>query len=90
MRDGLWIRPSDLDLRETGAAPRPLDSRLRDLVSELPDSEANSKERAEHIAILARWFYSSWRQGDWIQFEEPARIPYRRLVNAVARAAKAH
>jgi excinuclease ABC subunit C len=90
MRDGLWIAPQDLDVSEARAESRPLDSRLRALVSALPDPEANLKDRAEHIALLSRWFYSSWRQGDWIQFEQPAKIPYRRLVNAVGRAAKTH
>jgi excinuclease ABC subunit C len=45
------------------------------------------KERQEHLALLARWYYSSWREGEWIALDstEP---PYRKLVNAVHRVAR--
>jgi hypothetical protein len=45
------------------------------------------RERQEHLAILARWYYSCWREGEWIPFEKPEAVPYRRLVNAIHRAA---
>ena len=45
-------------------------------------------ERQEYLAILARWYYSSWREGEWIGFANFEDIPYRKLVNAVSRVAK--
>ena len=41
----------------------------------------------EHLAILVRWQGSSWRDGEWIGFDSFEKIPYRKIVNAVARVA---
>jgi hypothetical protein len=69
---------------------RPLDARLRDIVSLLPQSASSPRDRQEHLALLARWFYSSWRDGEWLPFEN-GQPPYRRLVRAISRvAASAH
>jgi hypothetical protein len=35
-----------------------------------------------------RWYSSSWRDGEWIDIEWPSKIPYRKLVNAIARVSK--
>ena len=43
----------------------------------------------EHLALLTRWHTSTWRDGEWIEIEWPAKIPYRKLVNAIARVAHA-
>jgi hypothetical protein len=45
------------------------------------------RERQEHLALLARWYYSSWREGEWVGFEDFEHIPYRKLVHAVSRVA---
>jgi hypothetical protein len=45
------------------------------------------RERQEYLALLARWYYSSWRDGEWLGFDSYEDIPYRKLVNAVARVA---
>jgi hypothetical protein len=37
---------------------------------------------------LARWYYSSWRDGEWLAYEGPKHIPYRKLVNAISRVAR--
>jgi hypothetical protein len=42
------------------------------------------RERQEHVALLARWYYSSWRDGQWIAFPDFAGIPYRRVVRAIS------
>ena len=46
------------------------------------------RERQEYLALLARWYYSSWREGEWLAFESYDEIPYRKLVNAVSRVAR--
>jgi hypothetical protein len=43
------------------------------------------RERQEYLALLARWYYSSWRDGEWLAFDSYDDIPYRKLVNAVSR-----
>jgi len=61
-----------------------MDRRLRELCAGI--SPASSPD-LEHLAILVRWQGSSWRDGEWIAFDSFDKIPYRKLVNAVARVA---
>jgi hypothetical protein len=65
-----------------------MDRRLRDIASTLSPPAVTVRERQEHLAILARWFYSSWRDGQWIRFESLDRISYRKLVGAISRTAE--
>jgi hypothetical protein len=63
-----------------------MDHRLRELAEGL---HQEGPPNLEHLSILMRWHSSSWRDGEWIGFESPARIPYRKLVNAIGRVAAA-
>jgi len=51
----------------------------------LDPEQARLNDREEHLALLARWAYSSWRDGELLVFEDLDRAPYRRLVRAVSR-----
>ena len=62
-----------------------LDQRLREVIAGFTPSAVSRQERQEHLALLARWFYSTWRDGEWIGFENLAKIPYRKLVRAISR-----
>ena len=84
LREGCWLDPRTLSLAPDQTES--LDLRLRETIHNL--EEPPTKLRSEHLAILARWFYSSWRDGEWIAVESWESVPYRRLVNAVHRAAK--
>ena len=64
-----------------------MDTRLRELAAGLQPVAASRAERQEHLALLARWFYSSWRDGEWIGFPSPAQAAYRKLVRAISRVA---
>jgi excinuclease ABC subunit C len=82
---GRWQKQVRLALSESAGAGQSMDHRLRDAVAGLkPEGEP----RGEHLAILTRWHGSSWRDGEWISFEWPSKIPYRKLVNAIARVSK--
>jgi len=63
----------------------PLDRRLRELVQKLELAEVSPREREEHAAILARWYWSSWRDGIWIRCESLEKLSYRRLSTAVSK-----
>jgi excinuclease UvrABC nuclease subunit len=65
-----------------------LDRKLRELLDRLVPRRPAIRERQERLALLARWYYSSWRQGEWLPFESPGDIPYRKFVNAVSRVAR--
>jgi hypothetical protein len=64
-----------------------MDSRLRE-AAQGPWKQAPARERQEHLALLARWFYSSWRDGEWIPFDSFDAVPYRRLVRTVSRVVR--
>jgi len=82
---GRWQKQVRLALSESAGAGQSMDHRLRDAVASLkPEGEP----RGEHLAILTRWYGASWRDGEWIGFDWPSKIPYRRLVNAIARVSK--
>ena len=63
----------------------PMDRRLREAAASLAPVRVPASDRAEHLAILARWYYSSWRDGFWIGGESIDRISYRRLVSAISK-----
>jgi hypothetical protein len=65
----------------------PMDRRLKDIAGALNVPRISLKERQEHVALLARWYYSSWRDGEWIAFSALAEMPYRRVVRAISHIA---
>jgi hypothetical protein len=90
MRAGYWQSPIQLHLpanHETGA--RSLDSLLRERLQQAFESGLAEGNRLEHLAIFSRWYYSSWRDGQWFPFETMQQINYRRLVKAISDMAKA-
>ena len=64
-----------------------LDQRLRESIATREWRTPGPKERQEHLALLARWYYSSWREGEWVGFESPEHAPFRRLVRLISRVA---
>src|SRR5271157_5558355 len=62
-----------------------LDRKLRESFAGVEARKLRARERREYLALLARWYYSSWREGEWLGFERVDDIPYRKLVNAVSR-----
>ncbi|MGH9657995.1 MAG: hypothetical protein ACRD96_05585, partial [Bryobacteraceae bacterium] len=65
----------------------PMDQRLRDIVGAVEPRMGSARRRQEHLAILARWFYSSWRDGEWLAFDSLDKLPYRKLVRMISRVA---
>jgi hypothetical protein len=82
---GCWQPPRRLLLSEVDGAGQSMDRRLRELVASI---DPQGPPNLEHLAILTRWHTSSWRDGEWIEIDWPAKIPYRKLVNAIARVAQ--
>lgn len=90
---GELLGPATLALDERIAAPAPLDQQIRELVARL--APANRAQAAtpeggyardvrlppwEHLAILARWYYSSFREGEYVPLERSDELPHRRLI----------
>ena len=81
--DGSWQAPIPLDIRMQ--AGESMDRRLRQIVETLPTPRPTMKEREEHLALLSRWYFSTWRDSEWLPFESRAAIPYRKLVRLISR-----
>jgi excinuclease UvrABC nuclease subunit len=82
---GCWQECRRLSFSEIAGAGLSMDHRLRDLIGALQPTGAPN---LEHLSVLMRWYSSSWRDGEWIDIEWPSKIPYRKLVNAIARVSK--
>ncbi len=67
----------------------PLDHRLQEAVSAIEWKTLPSRQRQENVALLSRWYYSSWRQGEWLGFASPEKLSIRRLVRLISRVATA-
>ena len=89
VRGGWWLGPRRFSFEVREGKPVSLDGALRETFNSLEPARLTARERQEYLALLARWYYSSWREGEWVAFEDFARIPYRKLVHAVSRVAHA-
>lgn len=68
--------------------PVSLDARLREVLAGLRFQGGRGRVRAEHLALLARWFYRGTRVGEFIPFDSYERVPYRKIVGAISRVAR--
>ena len=82
---GVWLPGCEFSTLPSAETMTPLDRRLRELASAFQPPRVTTRVRQEHLALLARWYFSSWRDGEWLQFESLDRLPYRKLVNAISR-----
>ncbi len=77
--------PRVLSLDENAPNPTPLDRQIHDLMESLGAGPAvKSKSLApppwEHLSLLARWYYSSFRQGELIMLNPDQSIPHSKLI----------
>lgn len=87
MFDGIFLEPVAFSVSASASdAAGSMDSRLRELFQSTPRPKPVLKTRTEHLALLARWYYSSYRDADWLAFEH-GQPPYRRIVRAISKAA---
>ncbi len=87
MLEGRWLPPVRFPVQAVGEKAVSLDARLRGLVGGLEPRRLVARERQEHLALLARWYYSGSRDGEWLPFAALSDLPYRRLVRAISRTA---
>jgi len=87
VREGVWQQPRRFSFEVQEGKTVSLDRKLRETLAGLAPRKVTVRERQEYLALLARWYYSTWREGEWLPFESYSEIPYRKLVNAVSRVA---
>ena len=88
MEGGIWHEPQVIALAVEGGRPVSIDQKVREAIDGLPLPGAVAVERQDSVALLAGWYYSSWCDGEWIAAPDRQHMPYRRIVNAIARVAK--
>ena len=88
LREGSWQGFSRIEFVQADGTQVSLDHRLRELAQSAPHQPASGIERMEQLAVIARWFYSSWCDGELLMVDDWSKIPYRKLVNAVSRIAQ--
>ena len=91
VRRGLLSAPFLLEFGLFAADPRSVEAILREHLeseapAELPGGTSTPERRADHLSLLARWYYSKPRNGE-ILYHNPIRggWPYRRIVRACSR-----
>jgi excinuclease UvrABC nuclease subunit len=89
VREGVWQEPRRFSFAVQEGKPLSMDQKLRETFAAVAGRKLTARERQEYLALVARWYYSSWREGEWLAFESYQDIPYRKLVNAVSRVAGA-
>ncbi len=88
--------PAMLSLDENVPLPTPLDRRLHDLLESLAGEEGDSHPPAlppwEHLSLLARWYYSTFREGELVMLRPNQAVPHARLIRVCRKllATEAH
>ncbi len=85
---GAWLGARRVTFEVTEGKPVSLDQKLREVVSALAPITQATRQRQEYLALLARWYYSTWRDGEWFAFDSLQNIPYRKLVHAISRTGR--
>jgi hypothetical protein len=84
---GGYLQPKielQLQLAEAGS----LDQRLREALENAVFQRGPLSAREDSMAIVSRWLFSSWKDGEFLRIESFEKIPYRKLVNAVSRVSQ--
>ena len=80
--------PFSLSLDERVSTPAPLDDQLRLLLGAWSEPGSSSEISGgdsclppwEHLSILARWYYSSFREGELVMLPANHQIPHARII----------
>ena len=76
--------PATLSFDENVPSPTPLDRQIHDLMESLGGkSSAGASPSSppwEHLSMLARWYYSSFREGELVMLNPDQTIPHSRLI----------
>jgi excinuclease ABC subunit C len=63
-----------------------MESRVQEALANIPEPQIrSSNERMEHLAILKRWYYRSYRSGEIFFADDKQAWPLRRIVRGIAR-----
>jgi excinuclease ABC subunit C len=80
---GYWQAPLSFHFEDVQGG-RSMDTLLRESITNRVAAAQRDGRRVDDLALLARWYYSSWRDGAWIPFRDPSTLNYRRLVKEIS------
>jgi excinuclease ABC subunit C len=86
--EGFWQEPVALDFSAEENRATSLDHELRDRLTESLAAPRTAGKRAEELAIFSRWYFSSWRDGEWFPFRTLGDLNYRRIVRQISSLVK--
>jgi hypothetical protein len=90
MRDSTWLDPIDIPVDAERAEVGSLDARVRDAWSSaMKETSDGNIDRSAHLAILLRWYRSSYCDGEWVADVPGKGVSYRKIVGAISRLLKA-
>jgi excinuclease UvrABC nuclease subunit len=76
--------PTTLSLDENVSNPVPLDRQLHTLMESLGGGTGRTSRATmpseEHLSLLSRWYYSSFRQGELVMLKPDQALPHSRLI----------
>ncbi len=72
--------PASLSLDENIPSPTPLDQQLHSLLESLNQPVPLTLPPWEHLSLLARWYYSSFREGELVMLNPNQVMPHARLI----------
>ena len=88
MLESLWLDPVPFFIDgKNPASGNSLDTQLRELLAHHMPKRRASGNRTEELALFSRWYYSSWRDGEWFPFASLESLNYRKLVRQPSRMA---
>ena len=73
-----------LQLAEAGS----LDQRLREALENAEFGRGASEEQEDSMAMVSRWLFSTWKDGEFLRIQSFDKISYRKLVNSVSRVSQ--
>lgn len=88
MYAGIWQQPVALDFSTERSTSTSLDSEIRSSLAQALQQPDTAGNKLEQLAVFARWYYSSWRDGSWFPFQTLADLKYRRLVREISKMAE--
>lgn len=90
MLAGLWQEPLSLDFSDEEPQAQSIDHQIREQLTESLAAPRTSGKRGEELALFSRWYYSSWRDGQWFAFHTLADLNYRKIVRQLSKMARAN
>ena len=85
---GLWQDGVSLDFSAEDPEAQSLDRQIRERLMDSLSAPRTSGRRVEELAIFSRWYYSTWRDGQWFPFHTLADLNYRKIVRQISKMAK--